>query len=131
MWASLSALITVAKTFNPIKATRKILELESENAQLKRDKLALEEDLRAAQSKLKERAEMSLTPQGYYLLDDIAYCATCYETKALRVTLKPPELLGSGVRRLCPSCGRTYWDTRPSQVPHRSPWGGPNSWMGR
>lgn len=105
-------LVSTAKSLNPFH----VLKLEEENAQLRRDKLALEKELQKAQAKLQDKADLIRSPKGYcfFAADPTPFCATCYETKDIRVSLEPPEEWNGGIRRNCPSCGRSYWD-EPSQ----------------
>jgi hypothetical protein len=121
----LTGAIAAARNLHPFKLVRRNLELETENAEVRRENLALRDKVRKAESTLKQRSEMSLSSSGYYTQgrDSTAYCATCFQTKETLVSLEPPERWNGGVRRNCPACGRSYWDQpqKPAEATFYSP----------
>jgi len=106
------------RNINVFRLVPRLLELQEENAELRRSNLELQEKLQKA----RRQAGTRLSPRGYRYQDgdETPICATCFETKQLPVTLTPPQPWHGGVRRVCPVCGRIYWDEPPKPAPSTS-----------
>jgi hypothetical protein len=107
---------SLLKSFNP----KGRAELIKQNWELEQENIALKKENSDLRTKLYEKSEMKVAPQGYLLLDGRAYCTTCYETKdGMKVSLERPVPWNGGIRRGCPNCKRNYWDEPMKPAPRR------------
>lgn len=112
---------------------RKIVESESEVAELTRENRGLEERVSEVERTLALQKEMVHKPPFYFQeADPTPYCSPCWETKKLAIHVIFSHDNDYEIRWDCPTCKQMFLIKK--SVPRSRqivPGGGPNSWMGR
>jgi uncharacterized C2H2 Zn-finger protein len=129
----------LVKKIGDIELNRKIVSLEEEVHELKREKIRVETKLNEAEALLSKREELEFREPFYYLDgDDVPRCPACWKAKDIEMPLVFMASRQSETHWRCPNCKHDYYDKkdkseRPAptagrRMPFRS---GRNNWMAR